>query len=407
MNACRRNQHGVTLAGLACALVAPAAAWAQDPGRPWYVGLTQDFTHYSNVLQLPTGEISDTISTTTLRGGINAILGRQRVYANAALNHQRYSDLSERNNDGYVVGLGLDWSTVERLSGSLKLDSQRRQADFNVGGIVPVTVSNMERSDDLGFRVRFGVASLVGLEAGVGHRRVNFSAPEYAAQEYKQDNASVGVVYRPSGILSLSAGIAGAETRFLAPAAGQTDPDRSKRRDVYIGTEWVPTGASTVNARLAVGKLEYDLATAADFDGVTGTVNWIWKPTGRMTTTTTLSRDTGQESGFLRQGDGTVLTATDLAQVTNRLGIAGQYEITGKIGLTGEIFASRRTLVDGFTGVTGRDRVTGIALGLRWTVTRTIALGCNAARESRSASGTGSTNYDNDRFGCFGSVTLD
>lgn len=407
MNARRRNQHGVALAALSCALAAPAAVWAQEAQRPWYVGLTQDFTHYSNVLQLPTGEISDTISTTTLRGGVNANLGRQRLYANAALNHQRYSDLSERNNDGYVVGLGLDWQTIERLSGSLKLDSQRRQADFNVGGIVPVTVSNIERSDDLGFRVRFGVASLVGLEAGVGHRRVNFSAPEYSALEYKQDNASVGVVYRPSGILSLSGGIAGADTRFLAPAAGQTDRDRSNRRDVYIGAEWVPTGASTVNARLAVGKLEYDLATAADYDGVTGALTWIWKPTGRLTTTTSLSRDTGQESGFLRQGDGTTLTATDLAQVTNRLGVSGQYEITGKIGLTGDLFASRRTLVDGFTGVASRDRATGVALGLRWAVTRTIALGCNVARESRSASGPGSTDYDNDRYGCFGSVTLD
>ena len=406
MNASRRF-HAKPVAFLACALATTPGAWAQDTGRPWYVGLTQDFTHQSNVLQLPTGEISDTISTTTLLGGVNANLGRQRLYANAALNHQRYSDLSERDNDGYVVGLGLDWQTIERLSGSLKFDSQRRQADFNVGGIVPASASNIERSDEVAFRARLGVVTQLGFDAGVGHRRVRFSAPEFAPREYNEDNGSVGLTYRPSGILGLSAGVSAARTRFLAPAVGQTDPDRSKRRDVYMGADWTPTGASTVNGRLAISKIEYDRGTAADFDGVTGALNWVWKPAARLAMTTSFTRDSGQESGFVRQDAATAVTATDLAQVTNRLGVKAEYELTGKVGVTGEAFASRRTLVDGFTGVTGRDRLTGLQLGVRWAVTRTIALGCNAAHETRSASGVGSTDYDNDRVGCFGSVLLD
>jgi hypothetical protein len=139
----------ITTLALAAGLVAQGAAVAQTTAeRPWYVGLTQDFTYQSNVLGSSTDEVNDTISTTTLRGGINQLFGRQRLYANAALNHQRYQDLSERNNNGYNVGLGVDWSTIERLSGKLALTSQRRQADFNVGGIVPVSISNIERSDD-------------------------------------------------------------------------------------------------------------------------------------------------------------------------------------------------------------------------------------------------------------------
>lgn len=390
-----------------CVLTAFASASAQTLERPWYLGLTQDFTHQSNILQLPTGEISDTISTTTLRGGVNANLGRQRLYANAALNHQRYSDLSERNNDGYVVGLGLDWQTIERLSGSLKFDSQRRQADFNVGGIVPVSVSNIERSDDLTFRARVGVVTMFSFDAGLGHRRVSFSAPEFAPQEYKQDSADVGIVYRPSGILSLSTGVSGADTRYLAASVGQTSPDRNKRRDVFVGANWVPTGASTVNARLAYGKQDYDLATAADFKGVTGALSWNWRPSGRLALVTALSRDSGRESGFLRSQEGSIVSATDLAQVTNRLGVSADYEVTGKIGLSAGLSYARRTFVDGFSGASGRDNVTGLTIGARWAVTRSIALGCNAARDSRSASGVGSTDYDNDRFGCFGSVTLD
>jgi hypothetical protein len=34
-------------------------------------------------------------------------------------------------------------------------------------------------------------------------------------------------------------------------------------------------------------------------------------------------------------------------------------------------------------------------------------LGCDIGRVSRSASGSSTSDYDADRFGCFGSLTLD
>jgi hypothetical protein len=402
------NAHHTTFAAIVCMVAHGAASGQTAPAdRPWYVGATQDFTHESNVLGTTTGEISDTISTTTLRAGLNQPFGRQRLRADATLSHQRYKELSERDNSGYTVGLLLDWSTIERLSGSLSLASQRRQADVNVGGITPA-ISNIERSDELGFRARLGVASMLAFEAGVGHRRVSFSAPEYAAREYKQDNGNLGIVYRPGGLLTLSTGVSGADTRYLAPEAGQTQPDRNKRRDVYLSANWVPTGASTVDARLAYGTSEYDLATSADFEGLTGTLRWTWRPSGRLTLTTALSRDSGQEAGYVRTAadDGTT-SATDFSRVTNRVGLSAAYQLTGKVDLIAELSHARRGLVDRVTGDTGRDNTSMAALGARWAVTRTIALGCNLSRESRSASGVGSTDLDNDRFGCFGSVTVD
>jgi len=402
-----RQIRFAVLTTLAACLAMHGSASAQTTDRPWYVGITQDFTHDSNILGTTTGEISDTVSTTSLRGGVNVPFGRQRFYGNASLSHQRYSELKERDNDGYAVGLGLDWSTIERLSGALTLNSQRRQADFNVGGIVPVTISNIERSDEVALRARLGADTMFAFEGGVGHRRVEFSAPEYASQEYKQDNANLGVVYRPSAIISLSAGVAAAETKYLAAAAGQTAPDRNKRRDLYVGANWVPTGASTINARLAYGKQEYDLATAANFKGVTGSLSWNWRPSGLLALVTTLSRDSGRESGFLRSQEGTIVSGTDLAQVTNRFGLTADYELTGKIMVTGALSYARRNLVDGFSGASGRDNTTVATIGARWAATRVLSIGCSVGRESRSASGTGSTDLDNDRYGCFGSLTFD
>ncbi len=124
--------------------------------------------------------------------------------------------------------------------------------------------------------------------------------PSTQPAEYKQESGSLGVSYRTSGILSLGAGFRGERTRYQWPAPGQTEPDQSDRQDFYIAADWVPTGASTVNARLFFGKLEYKLATAADFEGVTGSLVWAWQPTGLLNLRTTLSRDTGQETGYLR-----------------------------------------------------------------------------------------------------------
>jgi hypothetical protein len=396
----------LTLIALTAAAAAPAAL-AQSSDRPWYVGLTQEFAHVSNVLGTASGEISDTISTTNLRGGINTTFGRQRVYANATLGHERYSDLSERNGNVYSIGAGVDWATVERLSGSLVFNSQRRQAGFDVGGITSVSISNVERSDDIAFRARLGVVTALGFEAGLGHRRVEFSAPEFASREYKEDRADLGLVWRVSGITTLSTGVSGAKTRNRTAAPGQTAPDGNERREVYVSANWIPTGASTVNARLAATQVDYDLATAADFDSVTGSLSWAWRPTGRLSMTTTLSRDTGQNSGFLVLVEGTPVSANDFSTVTNRAGVSAAYELTGKISLTGSLNYTRRFMVDGFTGASGRDNTTGVTIGARWAATRTLAFGCNASRDSRSASGSQSSGYDNDRFACFGSVTLD
>ena len=383
------------------------AALAQSPDRPWYVGLGQDFTHQSNVLSSATGEISDTISTTTLRGGVNVPFGRQRAYANVSLNHQRYQDLSARNNNGYTVGAGLDWSTIERLSGSLTLNANRQQADFFVGGITPVTLSNIERSDEFAARFRLGVVTKVGFEAGFGQRNLSFTAPEFASREYKQNDASLGVSYRPSGILSLGTGLSAQRTRFGTPAPGQTAADRSQRQDLYITANWVPTGASTVSARVNIGKTEHDLGTAADFEGVTGSVSWAWRPTGRLNLTTSLSRDSGQETGFLRAAGSTAVSGTDFSQVTNTITLRAGYDLTGKITLSGSLGHVRRNLVDGFTGAAGRDTTSSVSLGANWAATRTMSLGCIVSRDSRSASGTGSAPSDSDRFGCSGQMLLD
>ena len=120
-----------------------------------------------------------------------------------------------------------------------------------------------------------------------------------------------------------------------------------------------------------------------------------------------MSRDTGQQAGFLRIAGDTAVSGTDFSQVTNSVSLRAGYELTGKITLSGALGYTSRNLVDGFTGVAGSDNTSSLSLGATWAATRTISLGCTVSRDSRSASGAGSTPSDSNRYGCSGQVLLD
>jgi hypothetical protein len=382
---------------------------AQTSERPWFVFLQQEIEHRTNALNSVDGsEVSDTVFTTTLGGGVNARFGRQRAYARGNVSHSRYADIDGVNSSGYALDTGLDWETVGNLSGNLSAGAGRRQADFSTG-ISTLILKNIEKYEELRARGLWGGVGLLGLEATAGWRRVGFSAPEFASREYEQGSASAGVIYRPSSALTLGTGLAWQATDYDVPTFGQTEPESNTRRDVYFSGEWRATGASTMGGRLNVGKTDYDRANADDFSGVTGALYWRWRPTGRTAVLTTLSRETGQEAGFQRitVGARSRLTATDFSRVTNQLNVGVSYELTGKIMLTGNLSHARRSLEDTLTTRSGRDNTTLASLRADWAATRIVTVGCEIGHETRSASGFGSYDYAGSRIGCLGRVTLD
>jgi hypothetical protein len=370
--------------------------------------LAQNVTHESNVLGSARGaERSDTVATSTLAAGLDLMLGRQRAYANASFNHQRFQSLKERDNNGYALASGLDLSSAEQLAASVKFNANQRQADFNVGGVTPVSVSNIERSEELTASVSLGGRGLLGLDLGGGQRQVSFTAPEYASREYSQDSARFGLVLRPSALLALSLGLGGDHTRFAAAAPGQTAAERSRRRDVYGAAQWVPSGLSTVNLRLATSRVRYERATAGDFDGLTGSLAWTWRPLGKLALTSTLTRDSGQESGFLRLSSANPVSATDFSQLSQSQGLRINHEWTGKVSMNAGLVWTQRRFVDGSTGVNSSDKTQSASWGLRWAATRTFSMTCSVLHGARKSSSNNLPSYSNDRFGCSGQLGLD
>lgn len=422
-------QPRFALIPLTAALCAAGGAHAQT--GPYFIGASQAFNHESGVHA--TG--SDTSSITTLRAGLDRPLGRGRVFGEGSLNYTRYNKNDQLNNRGHALRGGWEWETVGNLSGAVTGSSTQRLSRL-VGqdpGIAPA--GNIERSNDADARVRLGTAEPLAFDARVGVREVSYSAPESDAREYEQRRAQLGVSYRVSGALLVGAGASG--QNYTYPRALETSSpgvftaDHARRREAYLTANWVPTGKSTIDARLNVGKIEYDIqptvGASRDFSGATGFVTWNWRPTGKLTFDTSLSRDTGEETGFstltvpLPGGapaptvPGTPVTPTPPAPTTptvpvgagfepltssgsivTRLSVRGLYDATAKVTVNASAVRARHAF-------TTRPNVntTTLALGARWAATQSWTFGCEVSHESSSG-----TTEDARAIGCFGQFLL-
>jgi len=374
------------LAALIAFGMAGPAALAQS--SPYYVGASQAFTHESNIYRLGGGQPvnSDTVSTSSLLAGLDQTFGRQRLFADTSVQASRYRNNNTLNNTGYSLNGGLDWATIERLSGRISLGANRNMAQFNPGGDSPLlTKKNIQTNRQASATVRYGLVSKYTAEATLSHRQVAYSAVEYNRFEYRQNSGSLGLVYRPSGALSLGAALrhtTGSYPKARASAGGFME-DTYKRNDLDLTSNWTVSGASSIAARLSLGKQEYASFTSRDFSGTTGAVTWNWSPGPRLQVKTSLTRDTGQDTSFLTFGSSNFVTS-DYSRLTTALQSSATYELTGKIFVDASVRWSDRSL-SGIGSQVGNDTNKGVSLGGRWLPTRNTQVGCQLSHDSRSS----------------------
>lgn len=406
---------------LALACLGPAA---MAETSPWFVGVSQGLSHDSNLYRIGTDtplgagfSRSDTVSNTSLVAGLDQPIGRERLYANAKLGVIRYRDNDYLNDNSYNLTAGLDWSSVERVSGNLGMVASRNQRSFNVdtGPNAVETRKNNENVAQLDAAVRVGVVTPLTLEGSLGYRQVGYSAPEYESSQYRQVRGSLGARYRP-GIAAFGVSLSLADTNYdqspTQVASGQAAA-RVRRTGLDLTGDWPASGGSTLYARLSPTRVTYDQFTQRDFSGLTGSLKWNWLPTGKLMVETRLVHDIGQDSSFETFGGPVVVGASNTGRITTELRLAAGYELTAKIVLNAALGTSHRALeqtasAPGVSVVTatGADDTTTLSLGARWTPSRAMQLSCNVARDQRSASGSLTRGYRANVIGCTGQFTL-
>jgi hypothetical protein len=396
----------------ACLLAAAGAAQAQS--SPYSIGVSQAFGHDSNLFRTATAPTPDKYSITGLQVGLDQPIGRQRLFATGSVRATRYEDITQLDNTGYSVNAGVDWSTIERLSGGLNVALNQNLARYGASGDQPaLTTKNIETTQEVGARVQLGMASLLSLQGSLSHRRIGFSADEFAASEYNQTSGSLGLIYRPSGLLTLGTALRATRGEYPNIVLANGDPATFSRNDLDLTATWVASGLSTIDARVSFGRQTSDALTQRDFSGTTGSISWAFLPTGKLRFNTTISRDTGAETTFTSLGGGQAGGAGDNSRLTTTYALTAGYEATAKIRVNAAFRYTRRNLVDEqfVNGVSvgsaeGKDSLKTLSLGATYEPTRAWQLGCGAVRELRLSDSSLSNRYAATTANCSAQFTL-
>lgn len=403
----------LTSAGAVVAQIDALGKPSLAEASPYYLGAGLGFTRESNLFRAPdsAAKTSDVIYTTSLLAGFNRPISRQRFFGDAIVEYNRYRDNDQLNNTAYGVNIGWDWATIERLSGTLAYTTNQSQTSFGVNqGPLITNKRNTERTQQFLARGQLGATSLLSLETVYIHRNLDYSAVEFNFAEFEQDSLSLGVLYRPSGLLTL--GIAGRGTRGKYPFAAAVPPQEDKfdRQDLDLTAVWVPTGLSRINARLSYTKEDHERLPQRDFSGVTGALGWEYKPTAKLTFNTDLIRDTGSEATFNGLAAAGANSVSNTSNVSSSIQVRVLYEFSAKILFDANARYVDRDLVNTVAAVptpAGSDKTAYASLGARWSPTRNWLLGCAVGYEKHGGSSPITPlAYDANTFGCSARFTL-
>lgn len=408
----RSNTALARLAALPCAVaLLISSPLAQAETSPYYIGASQSVTRESNVFKVSdqNDPRSDFIWGTSLFGGVDQMLGRQRVYARASVQNNSYNRLSRLDFVGYDVSAGLDWATIERLTGGLSYSRHRGEGDYGRPEQANAASGKFtETTEQMAASVRYGLTGDLGVTGGVEHRRSYSSSRSLtSSDDLTSDVARIGLSYGLGGSVVLGTGF-----RYTWDDREQVDGNKrsSNRRDLDFTAVWTPSALTSLNARLSVGDGSAFNSSQGSSSRVTGAVGATYSPTGRLRFTGSFSRDTGSETTFINSGNaasssGPAGSFVDTNRVTNTSNLGVVYELTARISLNGGYSRSDGSYRNQ-NGSSSDNTVNRYSLGARYAVARNVSLGCDLRRESRAGSSASINSYSSNNASCTVSYTL-
>jgi hypothetical protein len=372
-----------------------------DEAQPYFLRASQGLAHDDNIYRVPDrlGPKSDWISSTALIAGFTQPFGRQRGYGNATLRGNSYRDQSQLNNLGYDLGLGLDWATVERISGNVSMQASQGLASFADYGSANAEAigKNQELSQRYAARAQYGITAAWALTALLEYERIDYTADEFANRERNGTTFGGGVRYRPSGIWAFGLGARRIDGSYPQSTVrnGVVIADDYTSDNIDLTATLIATGLSTFSARLTFTDEEHELDSSRDYSGLTGSIEWDYQITGKVGLGLSLSRETGTSSNSTTiTGVNTFLTDSNL---TNRVGLRATWDATGKIRVTAAAAYWRDNFDDQFTEIIDGGAVIRVSdesassysldLRVRYQPTRTVTLECGARYNDRGSTG--------------------
>jgi hypothetical protein len=388
--------------------------------RPFYIGVGETLSYEDNLFSASNNQpkSDDTISATSLTGGVSETYGRQQVHASGSVSRSIYKTHSDLDNTGYTLSTGLDWETIANLSGTLAFNAgQSLTRNNNTLGLAATTERNIQRTRQTSGSVRWGGGGRLSLLGSASHRSTRASSVLHAIDQNTQNVGSLDANYAFSSALTAGVGVSAGKTDYpngiinLSSASG-FESDSSKRRDVYLTTNWQPSGASSLSARVGYGRTRYEKATQRNVSGPRGQIGWNWTPTGKLQFSTSYNQETGDQTAFIPALANNPSLSSDSSVLTRSLSLGVTYQATGKISTQASIAHTKRDVASS-SSIGGNvqssrssDSTDTYMLGATWQPTRTLSFNCGAHHEVRGGGGGLTRGYESTGYFCSGQLTL-
>lgn len=393
--------HAVCAVGL---LLGGAVHAQEDPYNPYGLFLSQSVTRDNNVFRASSGVIdADTISSTTVGASLDQPIGRQQVQAQASMQFNRFSSLTELNNNVPSLNGQWNWQFGEHWEGELGASHVKSLYRYSLSDGQGDSGRNIETENRQFFRARLGVVTQWTLESGWSGYRRNFSADLYRSENQKQDVYSGGVRYQPEPDLTARLNLRRTDGSY--PDFSSTlGADEYTRWDVDTLLNVRMSAATQVDMRLSKTRMSHTQPTAGSGPQWTGSLGVAWQPTGKLSFNANLQRD--NDTSEQAQEDGSVVSQS---KVSTRLTLGTKWSVTDKVQLGLKLRQSWRTLdhdVPGTGRLDGKDVLRVFALQVSYRPIQAVSLGCNASREVRGVSGETDLSYPYQAnvFSCYGQL---
>lgn len=368
------------------------------------MGVSQQLVHDTNVLRAPDASAQEAwVSYSGLRLSLDTPVGRGSFNANASADAVQYRHLSQLNHTSLKLDATLAFQAAERISGEVGAATAQSLYRNDQLGVVQ-TQRSLRRDSRAFVAARVGVVTEWTAEATLTLQDTQYTDAPVSVRDQRWLTAEAGLRYQPSLDLFMRGVVRGVDGAFTRE--GQVDDD-FRREEAEGMVAWQVSGASRLQASLALSRERHTLATVRDSSNWLGSLAWRWQPTPKLQLNTRWARDSNAGST-----ETTASTADTLLRTTTTLSAA--WRISPKVQLSAQAQRAQRTLDNVFSSQVqqtrqGRDTTDALGLTLSYQPQRWLNLSCSTQRTRRSTDGdlTGlSYAFAATDYGCAGQLWL-
>jgi hypothetical protein len=396
--------------------------------------LSQSFTHDNNLFRTDQAKVSDTISSTQVRAGLDKYLGRQHYGLSGQVSKAKYKNYSSQNYTGYQV----DGDLQSEIGSDIRIgltgygtQSLRKAEDSQ-----STELRNIQKGRGYNAEVRYGLYGRMSVNAGLGSSSLTYRVTNQ--DDRNIDQYFAGLRYSPSDLLFFGLNLSHSSAEYknkevfylLDAATGAYDTHTGENVDsnsVSLTSQWVVTGFSVLQASMGYTQERKQYDRNGDFNGVTGSATWVFTPQGKLSYTLSWSRDTNNMGGYtgfdvtklVYGADGSVTKQgysknVSSDRVTNNFNAKVRYQMTSKMTMSlGALYSASNESVSSvdpfnsarYTFTEANGKYHEYTLSGSYRPIDALELGCSAQSYDRAKS-IYYRQYKGRTLGCYASFTL-